>query len=346
VEQEEVSAGEICIVSGLPDVSIGDTIASREVPRAIKSVKVDEPTLRMAFGVNTSPLAGREGTWSTSRKLRERLFKELETNISLRLTETDSPDTYLVSGRGELHLAILIETMRREGYELQVSQPEVIFHTDEDGHRTEPYERVEIEVAEEHQGVVVEQMGQRRGEMLDMRLANGSVFFAYLAPTRGLLGFRNDLLTATRGTGVINTLFDSYRPYAGDMGTGRNGSLIATESGVTNPFGLSNAEERGTLFVPPGVEVYEGMIVGKHIRDTDLEVNVCKTKQLTNMRSSTSDVGIRLTPYTEMSLDRAIEYIGADELVEVTPKNIRMRKRILDSTMRKRSEKRVEMARA
>jgi len=345
-EQEEVAAGEICILTGLPDVAIGETVASREMPKAVASVRVDEPTLRMAFGVNTSPLAGREGQWSTSRKLRERLFKELETNVSLRVAETESPDTFLVSGRGELHLAILIETMRREGYELQVAQPEVIFHQDEDGRRTEPYERVEIEVAEDYQGVVVEQLGQRKGEMLDMRLMNGSVFFAYLVPTRGLLGFRNDFLTATRGTGVINTLFDSYRPYAGDLGNRNCGSLIATEGGVTNPFGLANAEERGTLFVGVGVEVYEGMIVGKHVRDTDLDVNVNKVKQLSNMRSSNSDIAVRLTPYTEMSLDRAIEYIGPDELVEITPKNIRMRKRILDVNNRRRAEKQLQPSRA
>ncbi len=340
VEQEEVSAGEICIVSGLSDVGIGETIASREMPIAVATVRVDEPTLRMAFGVNTSPLAGREGTWSTSRKLRERLYKELETNVSLRVEETESPDTYMVSGRGELHLAILIETMRREGYELQVAQPEVIFHQDDDGKKQEPYERVEIEVAEEHQGVVVEQMGQRRGEMLDMKLAKGSVFFSYLVPTRGLLGFRNDFLTATRGTGVINTLFDSYKPFAGEIGGAKTGSLVATESGTTNPFGISNAEERGVLFLGPGVEVYEGMIVGKHVRDTDLDVNICKMKQLSNMRSSNSDMSVRLSTPVEMSLDRAIEYIGPDELVEVTPKNIRLRKRILDINLRKRAEKR------
>jgi GTP-binding protein len=345
MEQEEIEAGEICIVSGLADIGIGETIASREMPKAVATVRVDEPTLRMAFGVNTSPLAGREGQWSTSRKLRERLFKELETNVSLRVAETETPDTYLVSGRGELHLAILIETMRREGYELQVAQPEVIYHEDEDGRKLEPFERVEIEVAEEHQGVVVEQMGQRKGEMTDMRLAGGSVFFTYIVPTRGLLGFRNEFLTATRGTGVINTLFDGYRPHVGDIGRTSNGSLIATESGVTNPFGLSNSEDRGTLFLGPGVEVYEGMIVGKHQRDTDLEVNVCKTKALTNMRSSNSDMGIRLTPPTEMSLDKAIEYIGPDELVEVTPKNIRMRKRILDTTQRRRSERNLTSAR-
>ena len=236
--------------------------------------------------------------------------------------------------------------MRREGYELQVAQPEVIFHEDEDGKRMEPYERVEIEVAEEYQGVVVEQMGRRKGEMLDMRLANGSLFFTYLVPTRGLLGFRNDFLTATRGTGVINTLFEDYKPFAGDMGRGSSGSLLATEAGTTNPFGLANAEERGTLFFGPGVEVYEGMIVGKHIRDTDLEVNVCKVKQLSNMRSSNSDIGVRLTPATEMSLDRAIEYIGPDELVEVTPKNIRMRKKILDTNQRRKVEKQFQPSRA
>src|SRR5579871_1556254 len=345
MEQEEVSAGEICIVTGLSDIGIGETIASREFPRAVKSTRVDEPTLRMAFGVNTSPLAGREGTYSTSRKLRERLFKELETNVSLRVAETESPDTFLVSGRGELHLAILIETMRREGYELQVAQPEVIYHQDEDGHRLEPFERVEIEVAEEHQGVVVEEMGRRRGEMLDMRLGQGSVYFTYIVPTRGLLGFRNDFLTATRGTGVLHSLFDSYKPYAGDIGRATHGSLLATESGVTNPFGLANSEDRGTLFLGPGVEVYEGMIVGKHLRDTDLEVNVCKMKQLSNMRSSNSDIAVRLTPFTEMSLDRAIEYIGPDELVEVTPKNIRMRKKILDTNMRRRAEKQLQPSR-
>jgi len=345
VEQDEISAGEICIVSGLADIGIGDTIASREMPVAVPTVSVDEPTLQMQFGVNTSPLAGREGTYSTSRKIRERLFKELETNVALRLKDTESADTFLVSGRGELHLAILVETMRREGYEMQVAQPEVIYHQDEKGNRLEPFEKVEIEVAEEYQGVVVEEMGRRRGEMQDMRVGAGSVFFTYIVPTRGLLGFRNDFLTSTRGTGVLHSIFDAYQPFAGEIGNSIHGSLLATESGITNPFGLANAEERGTLFLGPGVEVYEGMIVGKHLRDTDLEVNVCKMKQLSNMRSSNSDIGVRLTPFTEMSLDRAIEYIGPDELVEVTPKNIRMRKRILDVNLRKRSEKQLAATR-
>jgi GTP-binding protein len=345
VEQEEITAGEICIVSGIADIGIGDTIASRERPVAVPTVSVDEPTLQMQFGVNTSPLAGREGTYSTSRKIRERLFKELETNVALRVKDTDSADTFLVSGRGELHLAILIETMRREGYELQVAQPEVIYHQDEKGNRLEPFEKVEIEVAEEYQGVVVEEMGRRRGEMQDMRVGAGSVFFTYIVPTRGLLGFRNDFLTSTRGTGVLHSIFDAYKPFAGEIGNSIHGSLLATESGLTNPFGLANAEERGTLFLGPSVEVYEGMIVGKHLRDTDLEVNVCKMKQLSNMRSSNSDIGVRLTPFTEMSLDRAIEYIGPDELVEVTPKSIRMRKRILDVNLRRRSEKQLAATR-
>jgi GTP-binding protein len=345
VEQEEVVAGDICIISGIPDIAIGETLADRENPVAVPSVPIDEPTLRMAFGVNTSPLSGKEGTYSTSRQLRERLLKELETNVSLRVEETDSADTFLVSGRGELHLAILIEMMRREGYEMQVAQPEVIFREDENGATLEPFERVEIEVAEEFQGVVVEEMGRRRGEMQDMRVANGSVYFTYVLPTRGLLGFRNDFLTATRGTGVINSLFEGYLPHSGEIGRTRNGSLLATERGATTAFGLAGAEDRGVLFVPPGVEVYEGMIVGKHSRDSDLEVNVCKMKHLTNMRSSNSDIAVRLTPATEMSLDRAIEYIGADEFVEITPKNIRMRKRILDTNLRKRSEKRSELAR-
>ncbi len=345
-EQEEIEAGEICIVSGINDIAIGETIASRETPIAIQTSRVDEPTLQMAFGVNTSPLAGREGQFSTSRKLRERLMKELETNVALRVVDSDSADTYLVSGRGELHLAILIETMRREGYEMQVSMPEVIFHTDpETGKKLEPYERVEIECSEEYQGVVVEQMGQRKGEMQDMKVGAGNVIFHYVVPTRGLLGFRNEFLTATRGTGVINSLFEGYRPFAGEIGRMRNGSLLATEGGTTSSFGLANAEERGILFVGANVEVYEGMIVGKHQRDTDLEINVCKQKAMSNMRSSNADIAVRLTTATTMSLDRAIEYIGPDELVEVTPKNIRMRKKILDMSLRKRSEKQLTAVR-
>jgi len=338
-EVDSAEAGEIVAISGLPDVNIGETIASRENPVALPLMKVDEPTLRMTFGVNTSPLTGREGQWSTSRKLRERLMKELQTNVALRVEDTDSADQFSVSGRGELHLAVLIETMRREGYELQVSQPEVIFH-EEDGVRMEPLEEVEIDVAEEYSGVVIEQLGRRKAEMLDMNApGNGHVHMRFKVPTRGLLGFRNQFLTETRGTGVLNALFAGYIPYLGEMAMERNGSLLASESGITTTFGLSTAEERGILFVPHNIEVYEGMIVGKNARDTDLEVNVCRKKHLTSMRESNKETFMRLTAPTVMSLDRAIEYIGPDELVEITPKNIRMRKRELNSDMRRRQSK-------
>ena len=338
-EVDGAEAGEIVAISGLPDVNIGETIAARENPVALPLMKVDEPTLRMTFGVNTSPLTGREGQWSTSRKLRERLMKELQTNVALRVEDTDSADQFSVSGRGELHLAVLIETMRREGYELQVSQPEVIFH-EEAGVRMEPLEEVEIDVAEEYSGVVIEQLGRRRAEMLDMNSpGNGHVRMRFKVPTRGLLGFRNQFLTETRGTGVLNALFAGYIPYSGDMTIERNGSLLASESGITTTFGLSTAEERGILFVPHNIEVYEGMIVGKNARDTDLEVNVCRKKHLTSMRESNKETFMRLAPPTVMSLDRAIEYIGPDELVEVTPKNIRMRKRELNPDMRRRQTK-------
>ena len=339
VEVEQAEAGEIVAISGLPDVNIGETIASRENPVALPLMQVDEPTLRMTFGVNTSPLTGREGQYSTSRNLRGRLMKELQTNVALRVEDTDSADQFSVSGRGELHLAVLIETMRREGYELQVSQPEVIFH-EENGVRMEPLEEVEIDVAEEYSGVVIEQLGRRRGEMLDMKTpGDGHMYLRFKVPTRGLLGFRNQFLTETRGTGVLNSLFAGYIPYTGEMTTERNGSLLASESGITTTFGLAAAEERGILFIPHNVEVYEGMIVGKNARDTDLEVNVCRKKHLTSMRESNKETFMRLAPPTVMSLDRAIEYIGPDELVEVTPKNIRMRKRELNPDMRRRQSK-------
>ncbi|MBV9850194.1 MAG: translational GTPase TypA [Armatimonadetes bacterium] len=339
VEVDEAQAGEIVAVSGLPDVGIGETIADRLNPVAMPATHVDEPTLRMTFGVNTSPLAGREGTFSTSRKLRERLTKELQTNIALRVEDTDSADQFLVSGRGELHLAVLIETMRREGYELQVSQPEVIFH-EEGGRRLEPVEDVEVDVAEEHSGPVIEALSRRRGEMRNMQAdGSGHIHLHFQVPTRGLLGFRNQFLTMTRGTGVLNSLFAGYQPYAGDLGVEKNGSLLASESGMTTTFGLMNAEERGVLFVGPGTEVYEGMIVGKNARDTDLEVNVCRQKHLTSMRESTKETFTRLTKATDLSLDDCIEYIGPDELVEVTPKNIRMRKRELNTEQRRKQAK-------
>ena len=339
VEADSAPAGEIVAISGLPDVGIGATIAARENPVALPATQIDEPTLRMTFGVNTSPFSGREGTYSTSRKLRERLFKELQTNVALRVEDTDAADQFSVSGRGELHLAVLIETMRREGYELQVSQPEVIF-IERDGVRMEPVEEVEIDVADEFQGPVMEQLGRRRGELLDMNApGNGHTNLRFKVPTRGLLGFRNQFLTETRGTGVLNSLFAGYIPYAGEMATEKSGSLRASESGLTTTFGLQNAEERGILFVPHNVDVYEGMIVGKNARDTDLEVNVCRLKHLTSMRQSVKETFTRLTPHTVMSLDRCIEYIGPDELVEITPKNIRMRKRELNMEQRRKASK-------
>ena len=338
-EVDEAAAGEIVAVSGLPDVGIGETVADRANPVAMPAMHVDEPTLRMTFGVNTSPLAGREGTYSTSRKIRERLFKELQTNVALRVEDTDSADQFLVSGRGELHLAVLIETMRREGYELQVSQPEVIFH-EENGHRMEPMEDVEVDVAEEYSGAVIEALSRRKGEMQNMNAdGSGHVHLLFKIPTRGLLGFRNQFLTMTRGTGVLNSLFAGYTPFAGALGLEKNGSLLASESGMTTTFGLMTAEERGNMFVGPGTEVYEGMIVGKNARDTDLEVNVCRMKHLTSMRESTKETFQRLTKVPDLSLDDCIEYIGPDELVEVTPKNIRMRKRELNMEQRRRASK-------
>jgi len=338
-EVESVTAGEIIAVTGLPDINIGETICERGNPLPLPVLTIDEPTLRMTFGVNTSPFAGREGQFSTSRKLRERLMKELQTNVALRVEETESPDQYLVSGRGELHLAVLIETMRREGYELQVSQPEVIYH-EENGKRLEPVEEVDIDVADEFSGFVIETFGRRKGELVNMvSTGDGHTRLLFKVPTRGLLGFRSQFITQTRGTGVLNSLFAGYIPYVGDLGMEKSGSLIASEPGQATAYGLAGAEDRGILFIQPGTEVYEGMIVGKNARDTDLEVNICKMKQLTNMRSSNSDMATRLTPPTAMSLDRAIEYISGDELVEVTPKNVRMRKRELNTEHRRKLSK-------
>ncbi|MCC2668014.1 MAG: GTP-binding protein TypA/BipA [Armatimonadetes bacterium] len=337
-------AGDIVAVTGFADVNVGETLADINDPKPLPATKVEEPTLRMTFGVNTSPLAGREGQFCTSPHLRTRLTRELETNVALRVEPTDSPDSWAVSGRGELHLAILIETMRREGYELQVSQPEVIFREIE-GQLCEPFEMLTVEVPEEYLGSAVELLGRRRGEMQNMNyLPHGEVQVEFLIPTRGLIGIRTDLLTESKGTAIMNSIFAGYRPNAGPIQGARGGSLIATEAGVTTPFGLSNAEPRGKLFIGPVVEVYEGMIVGQHVRDGDLDVNVCKAKHLTNMRSSNADQGIRLTPAIEMSLDRALEYIGPDDLVEVTPKSVRMRKKTLDKTQRRRDVKHQEMA--
>jgi GTP-binding protein len=328
-EVEEARAGDIVAVAGVPDVGIGDTIADAADPRPLPPIRVEEPTLRMTFAVNTSPFAGREGTHVTSRKLRERLYAELERDVALRVADTESPDTLVVSGRGELHLAILIETLRREGYEFQVSRPEVIYKV-EDGEQLEPYEQLEVEVAQDVLGQVVELAGRRRGALVDMKYReDGSAHCVYKIPTRGLLGFRQAFLTNTRGKGVMNTLFAGYGPHAGAIESRDLGSLIAFEAGTTTTFGLNQAQERGQLFIGPGVEVYEGMVVGEHIRDRDLEVNVVRKKHLTNMRSSNSDIAAKLDGMRELSLDDAVEFLADDELLEVTPLNYRIRKRVL-----------------
>ena len=335
VEVASAEAGEIVAIAGLEGVAIGETLADPANPVALPPIQVEEPTVRMTFGVNTSPLAGKEGKWGTSRKLRERLFDELRNNVALRVEETESAENFIVSGRGELHLAILIETMRREGYEFQVSKPEAIFRRGPDGELLEPYEELHIETSPETVGVVVEMLGARRGKMLDMvNNPDNTVHLTYIIPTRGLLGFRYQFLTATRGMGVMNTLFHEYAPIAGPIAARATSSIVAWEAGVTTNYGLKNAEERGTLFVGPGVEVYEGMVVGETQRPNDLPVNVCKKKHLTNMRSSNKDIEVRLTPPRNMSLDEAIEYLAEDELLEVTPLNFRIRKRILNTEER------------
>jgi GTP-binding protein len=340
IEVESAEAGEIVALAGLEGIAIGETLADVENPVALPQIKVEEPTVRMTFGVNTSPFSGKEGKWSTSRKLRERLFDELRNNVALRVEETESSDTFLVSGRGELHLAILIETMRREGYEFQVSRPEAIFRRGEDGELLEPYEEVHIDTSSETVGVVVEMLGGRRGKMVDMiNNPDNTVHLTYIVPTRGLLGFRYQFLTATRGMGVMNTILHGYDPLAGPISARANSSIVAWEPGTTTNYGLKNAEERGVLFYGPGVDVYEGMVIGETQRPTDLAVNVCKKKHLTNMRSSNKDIEVRLTPPRDMSLDEAIEYLSEDELLEVTPGAWRIRKRILNTEERGKTEK-------
>lgn len=340
VEVEQASAGEIIALAGLEGIGIGETLADPEDPKALPPIRVEEPTVRMTFGVNTSPFSGREGRWSTSSRLRARLFDELKSNVALRVAETDRTDSFMVSGRGELHLAILIETMRREGYEFQVSRPDVILREGEDGEILEPFEEVHIETSPDTVGVVVEMLGARRGQMLEMQdTMENSVHLRFLVPTRGLLGFRYQFLTATRGEGVMHALFHSYMPMAGPIGGRSFGSLVSWETGVTTTYGLKNAEERGILFYDPGVEVYEGMVIGEHQRPGDLTVNVCKKKHLTNMRAARGDMEIRLTPPRRMSLDEAIEYLAEDELLEVTPQNFRIRKSILSTHERGKQNK-------
>ncbi|MCC7356723.1 MAG: translational GTPase TypA [Candidatus Doudnabacteria bacterium] len=338
-EVDEAEAGDIIAIGGFDGIQIGETLADSENPVQIPPVEIEKPTIKMTFGVNTSPFAGREGKFVTSRQIRDRLFRELETNVALKVEQSaESGDSYLVSGRGELHLGILIETMRREGFELQVSQPQVIF-IEEDGVKKEPYENLIIDIPSEYQGVAIEEVGRRGGELLTLdTMPNGEMHIEYLIPTRGIIGLKNLLLTRTRGTAIINNLFDSYKPVHDiDLRGNEHGSLIATESGVSNAYGLNNAQERGILFIPPAVEVYEGMVVGKNALDNDIEVNINRTKKLTNMRSSGADDALILTPHKEITLDFALEYIGPDELVEVTPLNIRIRKRLLNANDRKRA---------
>jgi GTP-binding protein len=345
VEVESAEAGEIVALAGLEGIAIGDTLADPANPVVLPRIKVEEPTVRMTFGVNTSPFSGREGKWSTSRKLRERLFEELRTNVALRVEETGAADTFMVSGRGELHLGILIETMRREGYEFQVSRPEVIFRKADDGTTLEPYEEVHIETSNDTVGVVVEMLGSRRGRMMDMQeTGQGSTRLVYIAPTRGLLGFRYQFLTATRGAGVLHTVFHGYDEMAGTMASRSTQSIAAWEPGVTTSYALKSAEERGTLFVGPGEDVYEGMVVGETSKGADVIFNVCRKKHLTNVRSSRGEMEIRLTPPRKMSLDEAVEYLAEDELLEVTPLNYRIRKRILDTDERGKQQKKAKEA--
>ncbi len=333
-ETNEAMLGDIVAVSGVTDVTIGDTICDVGAADPLPFVAIDEPTLSMTFSVNNSPLAGREGQFVTSRHLRDRLFKELETNVSLKVEETDSAETFIVSGRGELHLSILIETMRRQGYEFQVSKARVI-NKEVDGQILEPIEYLMIDVPEEFMGVVMEKLGQRKSEMVNMSSANqGYIRIEFKIPARGLIGYRSELMTDTKGNGIMNHVFHSYEPYKGEIPMRQRGSLVAWEDGEAITYGLYNAQERGTLFITPGTKVYEGMVVGENAKSDDLVINVCKKKHITNTRASGSDDALRLTPPLNLSLEQALEFIADDELVEITPKNIRLRKRILNSEMR------------
>lgn len=347
IEVAEAGAGDIVAIAGIKDINIGETIADPQHPEALPVLKIDEPTLQMTFLVNNSPFAGREGKWVTSRKLRDRLFKELETDVSLRVDETDSPDAYIVSGRGELHLSILIENMRREGYELQVSKPEVIVR-EIDGVKMEPIERLMIDVPEESMGSVMESLGTRKAEMVNMvNNGNGQVRLEFLIPARGLIGYRTHFLTLTRGYGIMNHAFDSYGPLIGGQVGGRHqGVLVSTENGSSTFYGMMSVEDRGTLFLEPGTEIYEGMIVGEHTRDNDIVVNICKEKQLTNVRSATKDDTVKLKTPVIFSLEQALEYLNDDEYCEITPKSVRLRKKILNKSERERAEKHRKMAQA
>ncbi len=340
IEVEKATIGSIVAISGISDIHIGDTLCSPEHPEAIPFQKISEPTISMNFMVNDSPLAGQEGKYVTSRHLRDRLFRELNTDVSLRVEETDNTDCFKVSGRGELHLSVLIENMRREGYEFAVSKAEVIYKTDENGKRLEPMETAVIDVPEEFTGIVIEKLSMRKGELTGMSKASGGYSrLEFTIPSRGLIGYRGEFLTDTKGNGILNTLFQGYGPYKGDIAYRQVGSLIAFEPGETITYGLFNAQERGTLFLGPGEKVYAGMVVGMNPKGDDIEINVCKKKQLTNTRASGSDDALKLTPPKILSLEEALDFIENDELVEVTPKSIRMRKKILDTKQRMRANR-------
>ncbi|NLJ97280.1 MAG: translational GTPase TypA [Clostridiales bacterium] len=340
VEVNEATIGSIVAVSGITDIQIGDTICSPDNPVALPFQKISEPTIAMYFNVNDSPFAGTEGKYVTSRHLRERLFRELNTDVSLRVEETDTTESFKVSGRGELHLSVLIENMRREGYEFSVSKAEVLFKEDEKGNKLEPMERALIDVPDEFTGIVIEKLGQRKGEIVNMHTSdNGNTRLEFSIPSRGLIGYRGDFLTDTKGTGIMNTVFDGYGPYKGDIQYRKTGSLIAYETGESITYGLYNAQDRGVLFIGPGTKVYSGMIIGQNPKADDIEVNVCKRKQLTNTRASGSDDALKLSPPKILSLEQALEFIETDELLEVTPKNLRMRKKILDPTLRMRARR-------
>ena len=330
---ETATVGDIVCVSGIENITIGETMCDPSMVEALPFQKISQPTVEMTFGVNTSPLAGREGKYVTSRQIRDRLHKELLKDVSLRVSDTDSADTFLVAGRGEMHLSILIETMRREGYEFQVSNPHAMFK-EINGVKCEPIERLVIDVPDTCTGVVMEKMGNRKGELQTMVPQGSRVKMEFLIPARGLFGYKNEFLTDTKGEGIMASVFDSYAPYKGDIPTRNTGSLISFETGTAVVYGLYNAQERGQLFIGAGVDVYEGMIVGQSPKAEDLVVNVCKEKHLTNTRSSGSDDALRLVPPKNMSLEQCIEFIAEDELIEVTPKNLRMRKVILDKTQR------------
>ena len=341
VDVKEAGIGSIVAISGIADIHIGDTICAPENPVAILFQKISEPTISMNFIVNDSPLAGQEGKFVTSRHIRDRLFRELNTDVSLRVEETENADSYKVSGRGELHLSVLIENMRREGYEFAVSKAEVLYHTDEKGKKLEPMELAYVDVPDEFTGAVIDKLSQRKGDLLNMGpISGGYTRLEFNIPSRGLIGYRGEFLTDTKGNGIINTIFNDYAPYKGDIQYRKQGSLIAFESGESVTYGLFSAQERGTLFIGPGEKVYSGMVIGQCAKAEDIELNVCKKKHLTNTRSSSADEALTLTPPKILSLEQALDFIDTDELLEVTPESLRIRKRILDPTMRKRANMR------